>query len=188
MYIFCSEHLSKVNCVRYNHDSSLILSASDDNTIKLWDARSKSNASVQTLSDASDSVTCLDTSEFEILATSLDKTCRTYDIRLGQLTSNFIGNELTYGCFGGDNQLLLLAALDSSLKLFDRMSGELFNEYEGCTSSKYKLECCFAVDDKLIVSGTEDGKLFVWNLIDSSVLTREPLTQVSSLCHKILNI
>ena len=176
---FDVEHLSKVNCVRYNGDSSLLVSASDDNAVKLWDTRAKANSSVQTLSDAADSVTCLDLSEFEILATSLDKSCRLYDIRLGQLITDYIGDELTFCKFGGDSQLLLLVGLNSPIRLFDRMSGELFNEYPNCSSSKYKLECCFALDDKIIISGSENGSLFKWNLIDASLVQNEFLSQVS---------
>ena len=160
-----------------------MLSASDDNTIKLWDARSKSNAAVQTLSDASDAVTCIDTSDYEILSSSLDKSSRIYDIRFGQLISDFIGDELTFCRFGGENQLILLAALNSTIKLFDRMSGGLFNEYADCSSAKYKLECAFAVDDKLVVSGSENGGLCVWNLIDCMLIYGGKIKQVSFQIH-----
>ena len=60
------------------------------------------------------------------------------------------------------------------------MTGELFNEYSGATSEKYKLECAFAVEDKLIVSGSEDGKLFVWNLVDGQLLSSEKVSKVRS--------
>ena len=101
--------MGKVNCVRFNNDSSVVVSASDDNTVKLWDTRVKNNSSAQTLSDASDSVTCLDVSEFEILSCSLDKCSRLYDIRVGQMLCDFIGDELTCCKFGADYQLLLMA-------------------------------------------------------------------------------
>ena len=45
-------HLATVNCVRFNEDASVVLSGSLDNSVKLWDHRSRNIAPIQTLSDA----------------------------------------------------------------------------------------------------------------------------------------
>lgn len=58
-----------VNCVRYNADSSVLLSGSYDKTVRAWDIRAR-NAymPIQVLDDFKDSVTSLVVSDHEIIA------------------------------------------------------------------------------------------------------------------------
>jgi mitogen-activated protein kinase organizer 1 len=36
-----------VNCVRYNEDSSVVVSGSNDNTVCCWDTKSRNNSPIQ---------------------------------------------------------------------------------------------------------------------------------------------
>ncbi len=47
----------------------------------------------QILDEAKDSVTCLEVSDHEILSGSADGRIRRYDLRLGQLQTDFIGSK-----------------------------------------------------------------------------------------------
>lgn len=49
-----------------------------------------------------------------------------------------------------------------SLKYFDF-------SFQGHKSSTYKIDCCLSHDDKFVISGSEDGSLFIWDLIESKV-------------------
>ena len=48
---------------------------------------------VQIMDEATDSVTCLDVSDHEILTGSADGQVRLYDLRLGRLLTDYLGSE-----------------------------------------------------------------------------------------------
>ena len=41
-----------VNCVRFNEESTVVLSGSVDTCVKIWDTKSRSTEPIQTLDDA----------------------------------------------------------------------------------------------------------------------------------------
>lgn len=43
------QHAATVNCVKYNEDSSVVVSGSNDNTVCCWDIRSRNNSPIQVL-------------------------------------------------------------------------------------------------------------------------------------------
>jgi mitogen-activated protein kinase organizer 1 len=82
-----------VNCVRYNEDSSIALSGSIDATVKCWDVKSKRQEPVQTLEETKDSVTSIDVSDHEVLVGCGDGRVRRYDLRNGQLMTDYVGGQ-----------------------------------------------------------------------------------------------
>ena len=53
------EHSGPIHCVCYNEDGSMVLSASFDGSVRLFDCKSHSRESVQILPEAKDSVSCV---------------------------------------------------------------------------------------------------------------------------------
>lgn len=76
-------HASHVNCVKFNQESTVILSGSVDGTLKAWDCKSQSRDAIQIFDEAKDSVTSVAVSSYEILTGSLDCKLRRYDLRKG---------------------------------------------------------------------------------------------------------
>ena len=76
-------HVATVNTVRFNEDSSVIISGSVDGSVKLWDFKSNSKEPIQVLDEAKDSVSSVTVSDQQIVSASLDFAVRTYDIRKG---------------------------------------------------------------------------------------------------------
>ena len=60
---------------------------------------------------------------------SVDGYLREYDLRLGKLTEDCMGESVTSVSFTNDGQCLLASSLDSRIRLIDRYSGELLNRY-----------------------------------------------------------
>lgn len=81
-------HAGQVNCVKFNEESTVILSGSFDGTVKAWDCKSRSREPIQVLDEAKDSVSSLAVSDHEILAGSLDGKVRRYDLRKGMMHSD----------------------------------------------------------------------------------------------------
>ena len=69
----------------------MVVSGSRDNLVMLWDVKSKALEPVQCLNDAKDSVSSVRVSDHEILTASFDGKIRRYDIRVGELYTDYMG-------------------------------------------------------------------------------------------------
>lgn len=164
----------RVNCVKFNHEeSNIILSGSVDGRVRLWDLRSKSYDHVQELDDCKDSVTYLDVpaepNHHQILVSCLDKSTRLYDLRKGQMACDYIGYPVTCAHVSSDNQCTLVGSIGSHLMLFDKQSAQMLNEFAGHRNVQYNVESCLSNRCDLVYSGSEDGFVYVWDLVDAKV-------------------
>ncbi|XP_071949972.1 WD repeat domain-containing protein 83-like [Antedon mediterranea] len=162
-------HLAIVNSVAFNEEASVILTGSVDSSTRIWDCRSKSFDPVQVLKDAKDSVTSVKTSDYELLTASADGYVRRYDLRNGQMHMDCVGKPVTCVNFTKDGQCMLASSLDSTLRLLDKDNGELLGEYTGHKNSEFKVESCLNHTDSHIVSGSEDGRICFWDLVEGTM-------------------
>ncbi|XP_029653442.1 WD repeat domain-containing protein 83 [Octopus sinensis] len=179
-------HAGTVSCVKFNEESTVILSGSVDGTIFCWDCRSRKSEPIQKLKEAKDSITSLQVSDHEILSGSADSYIRRYDLRIGRLTCDYVGKTITCVTFTKDSQCVLASSLDGLLRLFDKQTGELLNEYSGHRNSEYKIDSCLNNTDNLILSGSEDGIVYIWDLISAETkakLEHPDQRPVHSLSH-----
>jgi mitogen-activated protein kinase organizer 1 len=165
-------HAGRVNCVRFNEEGSVILSGSLDGTIRAWDCRSRRTEPIQVMDEAKDSVTSLYCTDYEILSGSADCGIRRYDIRNGQLYVDHIDKPVTCVHLTRDGQCILVSYLGNSLYLLDKETGELLNEYRGHVNNDFKLDSVISSNDKQILSGSEDGLVYVWDLVDGKVVSK----------------
>lgn len=173
-------HDSTVNAVKFNKNSSILLSGGNDSTVRILDLKSRSYEPVQILDDAKDSITSIDISDDEIIVGSVDGWLRLYDIRMGKLHEDFLGEPLTHVCFSSDNQSVLISTMDSTLRLLDKTSGKLLNDYSGHTHTKFQLQSAPWFDDSCVLSACENSKIYLWDLIGGDikqVLDLDSLTQ-----------
>lgn len=64
-----------------------------------------------------------------------------------------------------NQKCILASSLDSSIRLFDRDNGQLLNEYKGHVNNDYKLISCMDKTASYAISGSEDGKIYFWNVV-----------------------
>ncbi len=163
-------HAGRVNVARFNlEESNVIISGSIDGKVKFWDVRSRSYEHLQEIDDCKDSVTCIDVNQQQLLVSCLDKRVRLYDLRLGKMFCDYIGEQVTCSSLSKDDQCILVSVLDNRLMLFDKVSGELLSEYCGHVNKVYHIENCMNQGCSEILSGSEDGYVYAWNVVDSSV-------------------
>jgi mitogen-activated protein kinase organizer 1 len=58
----------------------------------------------------------------------VDGKVRNYDLRMGCINEDYIGQSIGCVTFSHDENCILIATLDSKLKLFDKSNGQLLNE------------------------------------------------------------
>ncbi|KAI9355109.1 WD40-repeat-containing domain protein [Zopfochytrium polystomum] len=163
-------HTARINGVAFNKDATVIVTGSYDATVRFWDCRSQDRAPIQVLNESKDSVTSIQVVDHQIVAGSVDGHFRLYDIRLGKCTADNVGHPVTSAVLSNDKNCVLASSLDSTLRLFDIENGELLAEYKGHTNTSYKITATLTSSDAYVISGSEDGRICYWDLVEGSLL------------------
>jgi len=85
-------------------------------------------------------------------------------------------------CFTKDSQCILTNCLNNTIVLIDKESGEVLQEFLGHRNSKFKINSCLIDNDSLVLSGSEDGFVYCWGLIDGKVQDK-----YSHVQHKVVH-
>jgi len=165
-------HAGGVRCVCFNEDSSIAISGGRDNAVMCWDIRTRRLDPVQVMKEARDCITAVLTNEHKIYAASLDGCVRHYDIRVGEMTCDKIGQPVTYLAQTRDEQCLVAGCQDSVVRLLDCETGGLLAEYKGHQADDYHIECGILANDAHIVAGSSEGYAYIWDLLETKVLQR----------------
>ncbi|KAG9434266.1 WD repeat domain-containing protein 83 [Apis mellifera carnica] len=179
-------HAGPINTVRFNEESSMIISGSRDNLVMLWDVRSKMLEPVQCLNEAKDSISSVRISNHEILTASFDGKIRRYDIRVGEIYADYIGDAVICASFTRDGQCIVVSSADGIIRLIDKDSGELLGEFTGHVVNNLCLESNVDNQDTRIISGSADGKLWIWDLVSQKVVAK--LSGFKSTKHPMVSL
>lgn len=62
--------------------------------------------------------------------------------------------------------------MDSTYRLLDVATGELLNEYIGASSKDFRMEGNFDISDAMVLGGSEEGSILIWDLVEAKILQR----------------
>jgi mitogen-activated protein kinase organizer 1 len=67
---------------------------------------------------------------------------------------------------------LLISTLDSTLRLFDRQNGKLLQSYTSpqYKNTEYRIRSALGMSDSVVLSGSEEGTIIAWDLVDGKVI------------------
>ncbi|CAO3673063.1 unnamed protein product [Umbelopsis ramanniana] len=130
--------------------------------------QSQNTSPIQILEDCKDSVMSLLIRGAELIVGSADGRLRNYDIRMGQLQEDYIGAAITSVRMSKDRNCILASTTDDTIRLMDKANGTLLNEFKGHHHTEYKLQSAFSNDDAYVLSGSEDNKLYIWDLLEGN--------------------
>ncbi|CAJ1328711.1 unnamed protein product [Effrenium voratum] len=163
-------HDRKVNALAFGPKEEVLLSASHDKTVKVWDMRARGHRPMQTLTGAVDSVLCLRVYGDEILTGSVDGGLRSYDVRQGQVVTDQLLQPIGSISVSNDGQCLLVSTLDSKIHLLEHQDGSELMSYSGHANKKVKVQSALDPSDSFVASGSEDGRIFFWELVEGAAL------------------
>ncbi|KAJ5146393.1 uncharacterized protein N7515_000957 [Penicillium bovifimosum] len=191
-----SGHNSRIEAVQFAGDGdSVVVTGSADTSINIWDTRSSSYKPIQTLTDATDTVSSLHVhmGTYSIASGSYDGHARIYDVRTGKTTIDVLAHPVTSVRCSADGNALLVSTLDGYIRMLDRMDGKLLNAYGGekqaglaRTKQKHvyrnkelRVRSVFAMGDAVVLSGSEGGDggaaAFAWDVLDGDVVASVPV-------------
>lgn len=54
----------------------------------------------------------------------------------------------------------------------DKGNGNLLQSYRGHTNTDYRIRSCLGLGDAVVISGSEDGCIYAWNLLEGKVIEK----------------
>jgi len=178
-------HTNFVFCLKFNKASTLLCSGSYDNTLRVWNVADGTCA--MCINAHKHPVTSLDFVGKEgkhVVTSSYDGSIIIWDITTGQQVATVSSGSDPVGAvvLSPNSRYLLCASLSSRANLWDlgvaegkmaEVKPKLLKSYSGHVNEKYCLFMHF-FQDKWIVSGSEDSKIVVWNLITPDIFQTVP--------------
>ena len=156
-------HADTVTSVAFSPDGRTLASASNDFTIKLWDAAS--GQLVRTLTGHAGYVQSVMFSPDgrSLASASDDKTIKLWDVASGQVLRTLTGHtdSILDAVFSPDGRTLASESWDTTVMLWDAASGELLRTLTGHTG--YVQSVAFSPDGRTLASGGDDKTIKLWD-------------------------
>lgn len=170
-------HTKAVTCVAVSDDESVVISGSDDNTVKVWDGLSGSLKN--SLEGHVDAVTSVAVScDGTIIASgSNDRSIKIWDASSGVLKYSLISSSdndnATSGSSDGawvaavaisaDGATLASGSHDSTVRIWDNATGALKGRLKGHADSVNCVAMAISSTSFVIISGSSDRSIIIWD-------------------------
>lgn len=176
-------HTGRVTCVAFaGAGDGVVVSGSDDRSVRLWDCKSRDGKPLMVWEEARDGVSCLAVLEggVEVVVGSVDGRVRCYDVRMGRVTCDVMPGSVTSLEVGRDGKVMVVGCLDGKVRVMDRADGGCLRMFPGdgegvdrYKNESLRLKSCFAVDERLVLSGSEgDGMVRAWNVLSGKCVEK----------------
>jgi mitogen-activated protein kinase organizer 1 len=168
-------HAGRVNRGVFGGEGdSIIATGSFDGTVKIWDVKSNSFKPVMSLDDAKDAITDVAIYDAEIITASVDGRVRSYDLRTGLCQADVIGYPCTNLGVTKKGTEMLVSSLDSTVRLMDRVNGEMLKAYtdDAFVNKDLRVRSTLGLNDSVVLSGSDNGMVFVWDILGGECLHR----------------
>lgn len=157
-------HATIVGSVALSADSGLAVSASSDNTLRVWDL--KSAICIKVLNGHTDDVTsvALSADGRRAVSGSEDKTLRFWDLESGKCLKVFEGHTdwVNSVSISADGSISVSASADKTLRVWDLESGACLKVLKGHENMVGSV--VLSSDARLAISGSYDSTLRVWDI------------------------
>lgn len=175
-------HTSFVNSVQgARRGPQMMVSGSDDTTIKLWDTRKKQAVTTFNSTYQVTGVEFNDTAE-QIFSGGIDNDIKVWDIRNHEIIYTLKGHTdtITGLALSPDGSYLLSNAMDNSLRIWDVRP---YAPQERCVKiftghqhnfEKNLLRCAWAPDGARVSAGSADRFLYIWDTTSRRILYKLP--------------
>ncbi len=163
-------HTDAVWNLSFSPDGAYLLSAADDHTARLWDARTGQPLRVFQGHTHQVWHAKFNPQQDRILTASLDRTARLWDPSSDQELLILQGHEgeLYFADWSPDGSKIVTASADKTLRLWDAQSGRLLHLLRGHQAAV--LNADFSPDGKWLVSASRDHTARLWEVATGELL------------------
>ncbi|MBW4546791.1 MAG: caspase family protein, partial [Symplocastrum torsivum CPER-KK1] len=157
-------HTMFVRSVAFSLDGKMIVSASDDNTVRLWDLQG--NPIGKPFQGHTRPVTSVAFSPDSkmIISASEDNTVRLWDLQGRPIRQPLSGHKLPVQsvAISPDSKMIVSGSEDGTVRLWDLQGKPIGKPFQGHTNAVWSV--AISPDGKMIVSGSKDNTLRLWDL------------------------
>jgi hypothetical protein len=157
-------HAKDVRCVCFSSDGTLLASAGDDWTIRLWNQRSGNEPRILKGHMREVYCACFRFDGKVLASGGWDGKVKLWDAQTGQAT-DLIGHTGGVTCvgFSPDGKLLASAGVDKTVRIWD-LSNASDQRFLALAHDERVASVCFNPDGKRLAVAGEGGTLRLWNL------------------------
>lgn len=168
-------HEGDVYSVKYHQSNNYVVTGGYDKTVKLWDART--GALLRTFSGHKSSVSRVIFNPLGnlVISGSKDSTIKFWDLVSGVCVKTYSSHlgEVTSVEMNKAGGLLLSGSKDNSNRLWDVRLARPIRRFKGHqNTSKNFVRASFGPDESLVVGGSEDGLVYLWDAATGEILQR----------------
>ncbi len=164
-------HTSGVNRASYSPDGQHILSASDDKSVRIWNARTGQLEHL--LSGHTDEVwrALYSPDGKQIASGSRDKSVHLWDAHSGALLAVLAHEAMINAlAYSPDGRFLASGAFDGKIRIWDVQTHTMLRQLEGHQSSINSLQ--YSADGNRLLSASNDNGVFLWDLDTGNILKK----------------
>ncbi|KAJ6560688.1 hypothetical protein B0H10DRAFT_1966889 [Mycena sp. CBHHK59/15] len=160
-------HTDAVNAVAFSYSQGMVISASVDSTIRLWDSQTGAcitefwghTASVEDVAFSPD--------DSKIVSGSFDGTMKIWDVSTGSLLHDCRHRlAVCVVAFSHDGLRVATGSSDTNIRIWDSQKGEEIQQL--CHHRGAVMSLAFAPGDQKIISGSDDTEVRIWSLSNMS--------------------
>ena len=155
-----NQHSGSVRSIQFIENSNRLISASQDNTIKVWDL--KTGECLKTLNEHERWVTCILTiSNNQLVSSSNDKTIKIWDLEKYECVNSLISDSSVYSLCQLQDNKLATGRMDGLIDIWDMNSltiqETILAHDDWITSLKL-------IDNQRFISCSGDSLMKIWNI------------------------
>ncbi len=158
-----SGHTGNVWSAAYSPDGASLASASDDDTIRIWNP--STGETLQTLAGHTGSVISVTYSPdgSRIASAGADDTIRVWNAETGEILQTLTGHTDTVrsAAYSPDGSRIASSSRDDTIRVWNADTGELLQTLTGHTD--YVRSVAYSPDGTMLASGSDDDTIRIWN-------------------------
>jgi len=155
-------HTDSVRSAAFNYDGTRIVTASEDGTARIWDA--KTGKEQLRLEGGSEAMTEASFSRdgLRVVTASRDNTARVWDAMSGKEIARFDGHteDVVSAAFSPDGKRVVTASDDVTVRIWDSATGQ---EQGVINSQSYLRRAVFNTDGTRVLTLSTDGAAQIWD-------------------------